>query len=279
MSRLIHFHAFTPATNQRPPYLNPYYLPPAVIVSPIRWALDEQICIASITEPALLEDPECKTYVLISLKSTLLCSLHATLGSGHPGSQRTLSLIQARYWWPSFAWVVSQYVHGCSVCAISKTPHHLPARKLVPFHVVHVPTSESTSLQISPTQRGLPAFLLQLIDFSKPASELPYRGLSTALETAGALFYHLFHTFGIPEDVISDRGPQFISRVWKTFFKLLDVKVSQSKSLSGYHPQTNCQTEWKIQEIGRYLRFYCQDNQHSGTTSSRGLSMHKIPSS
>ncbi len=173
MSRLIHFHAFTPATNQRPPYLNPYYLPPAVIVSPIRWALDEQICIASITEPALLEGPECKTYVLISLKSTLLCSLHATLGSGHPGSQRTLSLIQARYWWPSFAWVVSQYVHGCSVCAISKTPHHLPARKLVPFHVVHVPTSESTSLQISPTQRGLPAFLLQLIDFSKPASEFP----------------------------------------------------------------------------------------------------------
>ncbi len=119
MSRLIHFHAFTPATNQRPPYLNPYYLPPAVIVSPIRWALDEQICIASITEPALLGRPRCKTYVLISLKSTLLCSLHATLGSGHPGSQRTLSLIQARV-------LVAQFCLGClPVCSWMLSLCHL----------------------------------------------------------------------------------------------------------------------------------------------------------
>ncbi|KAL0150525.1 hypothetical protein M9458_054118, partial [Cirrhinus mrigala] len=32
---------------------------------------------------------------------------------------------------------------------------------------------------------------------------------------------------------------------------------------SGYHPQTNGQTERKIQELGRYLRSYCQDDQHS----------------
>ncbi len=32
---------------------------------------------------------------------------------------------------------------------------------------------------------------------------------------------------------------------------------------SGYHPQTNGQTERKIQELGRYLRAYCQEDQHS----------------
>ncbi len=100
-------------------------LPPAVLVSPSRWALDEQIHIASITEPAPLGGPECKTYVPTSLRTTLQGSLHASLGSGHPGSQRTLSLLQARYWWPSMARDVSQYmgVCGCSVCAITKTPH------------------------------------------------------------------------------------------------------------------------------------------------------------
>ncbi len=67
--------------------------------------------------------------------TTLLASLHASPGSGHPGSQRTLSLLQARYWWPSMAWDVSQYVRGCSVCAISETPHHLPTRKLVPLPI------------------------------------------------------------------------------------------------------------------------------------------------
>ncbi len=54
------------------------------------------------------------------------------------------------------------------------------------------------------------------------------------------LFTNVFRNYGILEEVDSDRGPQFISRVWKTFFRLLELTVSLS---SGYHPQTNGQTE------------------------------------
>ncbi|CAM4517213.1 unnamed protein product [Leuciscus chuanchicus] len=72
------------------------------------------------------------------------------------------------------------------------------------------------------------------------------------------LFTEIFRHFGIPEDIVSDRGPQFISRVWKSFFKLLGVSVSLT---SGYHPQSNGQAERKIQEIGRYLRTYCHEAQ------------------
>ncbi len=39
------------------------------------------------------------------------------------------------------------------------------------------------------------------------------KGLPTAMETAEVLFNHVLHNFGIPEDIVSDRGPQFISRV------------------------------------------------------------------
>ncbi|KAK3539464.1 hypothetical protein QTP70_008500 [Hemibagrus guttatus] len=95
--------------------------------------------------------------------------------------------------------------------------------------------------------------------FSKACKLIPLKGLPTALETAEALFTNFFRHFGIPEDIMSDRGSQFISRVWRGFFKLLGVSVSLS---SGYHPQTNGQTERKIQEIGRYLRAYCHGHQH-----------------
>ncbi|KAI2665792.1 Transposon Tf2-9 polyprotein [Labeo rohita] len=74
------------------------------------------------------------------------------------------------------------------------------------------------------------------------------------------LFNHVFRYYGLPEDIVSDRGPQFISRVWKAFFKLLGVTVSLS---SGYHPQTNGQTERKIQEVGRFLRTFCHGHQNS----------------
>ncbi len=84
--------------------------------------------------------------------------------------------------------------------------------------------------------------------------------LITAMGTAEQMFNHVFRYFGIPEDIVSNRGPQFISRVWKNFLKLLGVTVSLS---SGYHPQTNGQTERKIQEIGRFLQTFCHGHQHS----------------
>ncbi len=52
-------------------------LPPAIIVSPIQWELDEQICIATLTEPAPLGGPEGKTYTPASIRLTLLGSHHA----------------------------------------------------------------------------------------------------------------------------------------------------------------------------------------------------------
>ncbi|KAL0180232.1 hypothetical protein M9458_025674, partial [Cirrhinus mrigala] len=65
--------------------------------------------------------------------------------------------------------------------------------------------------------------------------------LPTAPETAEQLFQ-----FGLPEETVSGRGPQFISHVWKAFFKLLGISVNLSSS---YHPQTNGQTVRKIQEL------------------------------
>ncbi len=76
--------------------------------------------------------------------------------------------------------------------------------------------------------------------------------------TAESLFNQVFRHFGIPEDIVSDRGPQFISRVWKAFFSLLGVTISLT---SGYHPQANGQTERKVQEINRFLRTFCQNHQ------------------
>lgn len=97
-------------------------LPPALIISPFKWFLDKDIRQATLTEPAPLGGPEGSTYVSSNLRLTLLDSLHSSPGFGLPGGERTLSLLQSRYWWPNMVWDVSQFVNGCSVCAISKTP-------------------------------------------------------------------------------------------------------------------------------------------------------------
>ncbi|KAK3533153.1 hypothetical protein QTP70_011267 [Hemibagrus guttatus] len=103
--------------------------------------------------------------------------------------------------------------------------------------------------------------VLVIVDrFSKSCRLIPLPGQPTALDTAECLFNHVFRYYGLPEDIVSDRGSQFTSRVWRAFFKRLGVTISLS---SGYHPQTNGQTERKIQEVGHFLRTFCHDHQES----------------
>ena len=51
--------------------------------------------------------------------------------------------------------------------------------------------------------------------------------------------------------IVSDRGPQLVSHVWKIFCHALGASVSL---LSGYQPQTNGQTERANQDLGVALR-------------------------
>ncbi|KAK3563896.1 hypothetical protein QTP86_004831 [Hemibagrus guttatus] len=62
----------------------------------------------------------------------------------------------------------------------------------------------------------------------------------------------------LPEDIVSDWGPQFTSRVWRALCMRLDIGVSLSSS---HHPQSNGQAECLNQEIGHFLRSYCSREQ------------------
>ncbi|KAK3514488.1 hypothetical protein QTP70_018678, partial [Hemibagrus guttatus] len=64
--------------------------------------------------------------------------------------------------------------------------------------------------------------------FSKSCRLVPLPGQPTALDTAECLFNHVFRYYGLPEDIVSDRGPQFTSRA---FFKNLGVTC-----VIGYQP-------------------------------------------
>ncbi|KAK3555689.1 hypothetical protein QTP86_029086 [Hemibagrus guttatus] len=67
---------------------------------------------------------------------------------------------------------------------------------------------------------------------------IPLKGSPTAMQTAEAMFQHVFRNFGLPEDIVSDWGPQFTSRVWGSLCAQLGIGVSLS---SGYHPRSNGQ--------------------------------------
>ena len=101
-----------------------------------------------------------------------------------------------------------------------------------------------------PDSKGYNAALMVVDCLSKQIHAIP---TVTSLDSAGVAWLfleHVWHHHGLPEEVISDCGPTFISNFSCNLATLLGVKLTPSTS---YHPQTNSQMECVNQEIEAYL--------------------------
>ncbi|KAI2647803.1 Transposon Tf2-6 polyprotein [Labeo rohita] len=109
--------------------------------------------------------------------------------------------------------------------------------------------------------------VLTVVDrFSKAVHFIPLPKLPSAKETAVVVIDHVFRLHGLPTDVVSDRGPQFVSKFWREFCRLLGATVSLS---SGFHPQSNGQTERANQDLERTLRCTVAEILPPGVSSCR----------
>jgi len=79
----------------------------------------------------------------------------------------------------------------------------------------------------------------------------------TANETASLLFEHVYKRFGLPDQIISDRGPQFTAQIFEELGRLLGIRLTKS---TAYHPQTDGGAERVNQEVQAYLSIYCSNN-------------------
>jgi len=61
---------------------------------------------------------------------------------------------------------------------------------------------------------------------------------------------NMWRLYGLPESIISDRGPQFAAGLMKELSELLGIETKLS---TAFHLQTNGQTERMNQELEQYL--------------------------
>lgn len=60
-----------------------------------------------------------------------------------------------------------------------------------------------------PESQGSTVTLVVVDRFSKPLRLIPLPALPSAYATADLMFQHVFQYFGILEEIVSDRDPQF----------------------------------------------------------------------
>lgn len=151
------------------------------------------------------------------------------------------------------------FVAACQVCARAKASHQPPAGLLRPLPIPRRPWSHIAVDFVTglPPSQGNTTILTIVDHFPKSAHYVALQKLPSACETADLLVHHVFRLRGIPLGIVSDRGPQFTSQVWKVFCSALGASVSMS---SGFHPQTNGQAEWANQDLEAALRCVAAQN-------------------
>lgn len=194
-----------------------------------------------------------------SILVPLLREVHDQPASGHPGIHRTIELLRRNYYWPNMRKEVDQYIRNCYSCHGSKAPRDKYNGLLVP---ASIPTQRWTDITMD-FITGLPDSdscnaICTIVD--KLTRERHYEPCTATDEgtsaeaTAEILIRGVFRYHGLPTTITSDRGPQFVSAVWKCFCKILGIK---SKLSTAWHPPTDGQSERANQDVERQLRTYC----------------------
>ena len=85
---------------------------------------------------------------------------------------------------------------------------------------------------------------------------IPCQKTTTAGEAARLLWQHVVRLHGIPRAIHTDRGAQFIGRVWREIWTLMGTKLKYG---SAYHPQSQGQVEQMNAVVSQMLRCIMSD--------------------
>lgn len=185
---------------------------------------------------------------------------HDSQVAGHPGRWKTIELVARNYWWPGMARYIAAYVKSCDRCNRTKTFPAKPVGKLVPTQIPKdiweiITVDLITGL---PESGGYDAIMVVVDRLSKMVHVMPTRGTVNSGGVARLFRDHVWKLHGLPEQILCDRGPQFVSAFMRELSRLLGIKVNAS---TAYHPQTDGQTERANQEVEQYLRLFINQRQ------------------
>ena len=83
-------------------------------------------------------------------------------------------------------------------------------------------------VQLPKTKTGHDAILVVVDRLSKRVHFIPTTTNATAPEVAKLFFNQVFRLHGLPQVIMSDRDPKFVSKFWQDLLKQLGTKAAMS---------------------------------------------------
>ena len=188
------------------------------------------------------------------------------LHEAHPGVSKMKALARSYVWWPGMDKEIEEMVQRCEPCQrVLKSPPKVP---LKPWSW---PDSPWKRIHVDYFGPFLGQMFFVVVDAHSKWLEVVPTGSSSSSATTISKLRAIFATFGIPEMLVSDNGPAFVSAEFTEFMSNNGIK---HLTTAPYHAASNGLAERAVQTAKRGL-----GKQHGGdlmTKLSRFLFKYRI---
>ena len=174
----------------------------------------------------------------------MLEQAHVGLTRGHFSANNTAkAIMMTGLWWPTLFKDAEEYVKRCDACQRVKVPirkDNMPLRPMMGARAFAKWGIDFVGPINPPAYRTKAQYIIVATDYLTKWVEAKATPKNDARTTSCFLYEYVFTRYGLPIEIISDRGTHFLNEV--IHYLLDEFMVIHIKSAS-YHPQENGQAE------------------------------------
>lgn len=189
----------------------------------------------------------------------ILYENHDSVIGGHGGIKKTYYRIINKYHWPKMLHDITSYIKNCSKCQINKISRH-PTK--MPMVITDTPERFNDKIGmdiVGPftiTERRN-QYLLTIQDcLTKLMLAIPLKDCKTQTVIDAFLKNYVCY-YGIPKNILTDRGTNFTSNLMKEFEKQIGITHVLT---TAFHPESNGSLERSHQVLKDFLRNMCNED-------------------
>lgn len=224
----------------------------------IRWLIDNIKSKPSWTGPRVFIIKGVRKITNNDDKRVIINDFHLLPTSGHAGVRRMLNNIKKYYFWTNMDKDVAEFVKKCDKC--QKQKHSLPTKQPMTITTTAESAFDKVFIDlVGPLEKDYynKSYILTLqCELSKYVEAFALESKSTD-SVARSLVENFILRYGIPREIASDRGAEFVSSVMSQVCKLLNIQQTFS---SAYHHESIGSLENSHKSLNAFLRIQCDNN-------------------
>ena len=179
--------------------------------------------------------------------------------AGHMGAEKTSKKIKDFFYWPNMNKDILEFCRTCDECQKFEPKGKTKRVPLQEMPLMELPYDRiviDLIGPITPRSRQGKKYILTIMDCATRYPEaIPLREIDS--ESVADALMDTFCRMGVPKEILSDNGTQFVSDVMKAVHRILSIKHLTSTL---YHPATNGIVERYNGVLKQMLKKVCADN-------------------